>query len=300
MSNVPSTPHASGESQYIPPPIYENPKPVIKNCEIGKVSDSAPNLAKLQACRDAVKCYADIVNTNNEIVQYNDRQDLLLKDAIASWEIQKQTFNNTVVADWKNRRDSNLNSLHSYRKGGTCTSWPEIAKCPGDNLEKIGEKTCNISTIKEAKCKYTSAYIASQMSQWDQLNPMPVFSVPIPNRTNYPLMQQNETEGIIQCCSNYINITGDPTDVQQKCMQEINNLEQTIINVPKTPSNIDKIIGEESSSTPVNENKTDPDKTNTNDSDIYMYTGIGLGVLFLIIILGIIIFYVLRNKTKSE
>jgi hypothetical protein len=226
-----------GPHDELPPPEVSEPeisKPELPKCEVGTLSNSANDLAKLQACRDAVQCYADIINTNNEIITYNDQQDARFSAATTAWQTEKQQFEQTTATAWQRSKASRLNSLHSHRKSGKCTSWPDTAKCRGSNYQKIGEKSCDISTIQEAKCKYTDAYIASQMHQWVTSNPKPVFTKPAPSRAQFPLMQQNETEGIIQCCSNYINVTGDPNDVQQKCLQEIDNLEQTIID-PPTP-----------------------------------------------------------------
>jgi hypothetical protein len=221
--------------------ISKGVKPPPFSCQDSPSSQTEENMMTLEACKNALDCYTKLIQHNNDIIAYNDEQRNALRkqrDAYNSRYLQ----NYDAVIRWKIARDIKEHELYKERKGGSCE---ESGKCRNSNCPAGWEDevvnrpdggNCDICFIGicaetgcRKNCRRTSDEVKKLMNEWDMNNPKPIFTEKNPLQVDYPLAEQNKTYGIIQCCSNFMDIKGSGTGNIQEC-------EQTVVSLIKMSS----------------------------------------------------------------
>jgi hypothetical protein len=207
----------------------ENVLPEPIKCDQTQVTTTDENLIKLAACRDTANCALNVIKYNNLVNQYNNEQDLLFQAAHQAWANRKEIVAKNH-AMWSTDKNKNYATLTSDIVKGGCQAAGDCnhSSCPSGRV-KDGSMSglhynCNIGCCKSGcrtNCKWSQSSIDSKMAEWEVQHPEPFFTEPEPSQIDYPHAEQNTTHMDIQCCSNYIDITGSASDVTQSCIQTI-------------------------------------------------------------------------------
>ena len=222
------------------------PEPIT--CQIPESSSTDTELQKLTACKDAMVCYSKIINYNDQIIQFNGSQKELLKASLAAWRNREEVARR-VQKEWDNRKAEFKRSIESERQRGSCAAAWHCANsnCPSgwvnDGSVHGAQGNCPIcfmgicaDTGCSINCKKADDVVEREATNQTirEKGQRPAdFSEREPKQEDFPLTEQNQTSINMNCCSNYMNVTGSAKENIQSCQQEI---QQRINNPPPPPA----------------------------------------------------------------
>lgn len=276
-------------------------KPDPLSCPIPDSKPTDTELQKLTACKDAMSCYSKIVNYNEQISSFNDSQKALLKASIAAWRIREKRARDDQKS-WDKRKEEIFNSNQESKEWNNCVAtWDADAGrhddwCRNDFGEgwyHSGKSGYRCGLMNKGICSKTDdkrvrEAIAQVKREWGD-RPSD-FAEREPKQENFPLADQNQTSINLNCCSNYMNVTGNAKQNIQSCQQEIQQrIDNPQILSPSpsnnsTPATVPKRPEESTSAIPL-ESQIEEESSNTK---IYILIAI---LLLILIILLIILLY---------
>jgi hypothetical protein len=288
----------SGQSNYILVPKRVTCSPSI-------ASNDASDLVKLTACKDAMVCYSKLIDYNNEVIQYNKLQDAELQAAYNVWSAKEANYEQQLN-DWKQMRNN-------YKKWGDrktvlenetftqdcpsfcnplCVSGCSSHGCPSGYYEASREG-CTYFCLNyllapipfsgdKSVCKRTSAEVQRILNNEGYQAAKPSFTDPEPIQKSYPHLDQNNTAINLQCCSNYMNVTGNSSNNIQSCIQTIDQLQKSIENSSSTTSSTETTETETETSLKIPSEPIQPSSSIAISPDIIVYLILGILILFFI------------------
>lgn len=227
--------------------IKENIKttrPERLTCQPPDPKPSDTELQKLTACKDAMICYSKIIDYNEQITTFNDSQKALLKASKSAWKIREKRTRDSQ-ADWDKRKQDIYNGNQESKNWNNCSeTWNADAGkhddwCRNDfgdgwyHSGKSGDG-CTKGMFKGVCSKTDDRRNreATDQTTREKGDRPANFSEREPTQDNFPLTDQNQTSINMNCCSNYMNVTGNAKSNIQSCQQEI---QQRINNPPPPP-----------------------------------------------------------------
>jgi hypothetical protein len=235
---------------YIKKTINTDQKPENLEC-VYTADESATELQKLQACKDAMICYGRVIYYNQSVTNYNDKQKAKLKAMDAVWERRKKIRSDEQTA-WDTRKNNIYNDkINERRLFKNCVLWTSVWDdyCPTDHgngwYREPGSQDGHgcIGGQGKAKCRRTAQQASAETNNEivNEKGPRPKNyeeDESKPTQTSFPLLEQNVTSINLQCCSNYMNVLGTAKDNVQSCKQqlEININQATSTTPPSTTS----------------------------------------------------------------
>jgi hypothetical protein len=219
-----------------------SPEPIT--CQIPESSSTDTELQKLTACKDAMVCYSKIINYNDQIIQFNNSQKELLKASLAAWRNREEVARR-VQKEWDNRKQEIFNGNQESKEWNNCVAtWDADAGKHNDwCVNDFGEGWYH-SGKSGYRCGLMNKGICSKTDdkRWREATEQTIrekgqrpsdFSEREPKQEDFPLSEQNKTAINMNCCSNYMNVTGAAKENVQSCQQEI---QQRINNPPPSPA----------------------------------------------------------------
>lgn len=203
----------------------------------------------LLTCKSSVKCLSDVVNNNKLISENNNKILKNFELDLANFKILKSNYLNSL-SNWEKRtgdfekyskRDGVSRDFWAKDYDGTCwwgENWGEANKWCTYAADKQGYNGDSYSAREWGGCYARHGNFRCgkpddvvKQEKDDYNRDKPIFTVQEPKQSDYPLETPIPVNNIaINCCSNYMNITGVAENNIQTCTQVI---EQKLNDLPK-------------------------------------------------------------------
>lgn len=216
----------------------------------------------MKSCADAAQAYTLAIETNREILKYNQDQTDRYRAAHAAWILKKQDYERKL-ADWQNLRGDyakykDKDFQEKFFLDGMCwgaslgnhvprsgnTDWQCGNRASSKNLpyawdwQDTGERSgsgCGCCYRENWYCQRSQSSIDNANRAWQSEKPSFVDMEPVDKIGDYAHRDQMNVGGNILCCLNYASFqTG--SNIQQSCEQSVTveNYSLGITPPPKT------------------------------------------------------------------
>lgn len=203
-------------------------------------ADSTDQQRSLLTCKSSVQCLSNLVNHNKIVAEENRKTLETFEKDLATYKAEKTKFLNTLD-DYEKRkgdfseyflRDGVSRDFWANEYDGTCwaaenwdaaTKWCKwAADNKGYNGVAYHAKQWGFCHARWGNFKCGKSEETVKEEQDDYKNAKPVFDKREPLQSDYPLKQILPVESVaINCCSNYMNVTGIAESNVQTCNQII-------------------------------------------------------------------------------
>lgn len=203
-------------------------------------ADSTDQQRSLLTCKSSVQCLSNLVNNNKLITEENRKTLESFEKDLSVYKAEKTKFLNTLD-DYEKRkgdfseyalRDGVSRDFWAKDYDGTCwwgEKWGEAndwckwaASRQGYNGDAYSAREWGGCYGRHGNFRCGKPDDIVKKEQDDYKNAKPVFDKREPQQSDYPLKQIIPVESVaINCCSNYMNVSGSAESNVQTCNQII-------------------------------------------------------------------------------